>query len=64
MTSPPSQWPDRALGMSVTVLAVAVVLYIAAKLIEAVLTVLVGVAVVGLIGYAGWTIHRFRQSRW
>lgn len=64
MTGPPSQWPDRALGMSVTVLAIAVVLYIAAKLIEAVLSILLGVAVVGLVGYAGWTIYRFKQSRW
>ena len=50
--------------MSVRVLAIAVVLYIAAKLIESVLSVLVGVAVVGLVGYAGWTIYRFNQSRW
>lgn len=64
MTSPPSQWPDRALGMSVTVLAIAVALYIAARLIEAVLPVLVGVAVVGLVGYAAWAVYRFRQSRW
>ncbi len=64
MTSPPSQWPDRALGMAVTVLAIAVVLYIAAKLIEAVLTLLIGVAVVGLVIYAAWAVHRFHQSRW
>ena len=64
MRTPPSQWPDRALGLAVTVLAIAVVLYIAARLIEAVLSVLVGAALVALLGYAGWTIHRFRQSRW
>ncbi len=64
MTTPPSQWPGRALGLSVTVLAIALALYLAARLIEAVLSVLVGAAVVVLVGYAGWTIHRFRQSRW
>jgi hypothetical protein len=47
-----------------TLLATAVVLYIAAKLIVAVLPVLIGVAFAGLIGWAIWSLHRFRQSRW
>ncbi len=39
MTTPPSHWPDKAMSLAVTVLAVAVMLYIAARLIEAVLPV-------------------------
>lgn len=42
-TSPP-RWGDRARNLAATILAVAVMLYVAARLIEAVLPVLVGVA--------------------
>jgi hypothetical protein len=64
MTPPPSHWPDKAMSLAVTVLAVAVMLYIAARLIEAVLPVLIVVGVVGLVCFAGWSFYRFRQSRW
>jgi hypothetical protein len=46
------------------VLAVAVMLDIAARLIEAVLPVLIVVGAVGLVCFAGWSFYRFRQSRW
>lgn len=58
------RWLDGLLRIAMTLLATAVVLYIAAKLIVAVLPVLVGVGIVGLIGWAIWSLHRFRQSRW
>ncbi len=64
MTTPPSHWPDKALGLALTVLAMAVILYIAARLIEAVLPVLLGVGLVALLGFGGWSIYQFRKSRW
>lgn len=64
MSSPPSRWLDGLLRMALTVLAVALVLYIAAKLIIAVWPVLLGMGVVALLGFAGWSIYQFRRSRW
>jgi xanthine/uracil permease len=64
MSTPPSRWLDGLLRMALTVLAIAVVLYIAARLIVAVLPVLIGMGVVALLGFAGWSFYRFRQSRW
>lgn len=61
---PPSRWREGAVNLAVTVLAVAVMLYVAAKLIIAVLPVLIVVGVVGLFGFAGWSIYQFRKSRW
>jgi xanthine/uracil permease len=60
----PSRWSDRLLSLTLTVLAVAVMLHIAARLIVAVLPVLVGMGVVVLLGFAGWSFYRFQQSRW
>lgn len=65
MTGPaPSGWRDSALRWAWTVLAVALMLYVAARLILAVLPVLIVVGVVVLIGFAGWSIYQFRRSRW
>jgi xanthine/uracil permease len=64
MTTPPSRWREGALNLAVTVLAIALMLYIAARLIMAVLPVLIGVGIVGLVGFACWSFYRFRQSRW
>lgn len=64
MTTPPSRWSDRLLGPALTVLAVALMLHIAARLIVAVLPVLIGMVVVVLLGFAGWSFYRFRRSRW
>lgn len=64
MTTPPSHWPDKAMSAAVTVLVVAVMLYIAAKLIVAVLPVLIGAGIVALLGFGGWSIYQFRKSRW
>jgi hypothetical protein len=52
------------MSLALTFLAIAVVLYIAARLIEAVLPVLIGGGSVALIGYGGWSIYQFRRSRW
>jgi hypothetical protein len=52
VTAPPSQWPDKAMSLALKVLAIAVVLYIAARLILAVLPVLIavgGVVVIGIV---------------
>lgn len=64
MTSPPSQWSDKAVSLALKVLAVALILYVAARLIEAVLPVLIGAAIVALLGFAGWSLYQFRRSRW
>jgi hypothetical protein len=52
------------MNLAVTVLAVAVMLYIAARLIVAVLPVLIGLGLVALLGFVGWSIYQFRRSRW
>ena len=52
------------MNLAVTVLAVAVMLYIAARLIVAVLPVLIGAGIVALLGFVGWSIYQFRKSRW
>jgi hypothetical protein len=64
VTTPPSRWREGALNLAVTVLAVALMLYVAARLIVAVLPVLIVAGVVGLVGFVGWSIYQFRQSRW
>jgi hypothetical protein len=45
-------------------LAIAVALYIAVRLIEAVAGVLIGIAVVGAVSYAGWLWRARRRSEW
>jgi type IV secretory pathway TrbL component len=64
MTTPPSHWPDKAMHLALTVLAIAVILYIAARLIVAVWPVLAIIASVILIIFVGWSIYQFRTSRW
>ncbi len=64
MTVPPSRWRDAALNVAGTVLAVALMLYVAARLIMAVLPVLIGIGILGLVGFTGWSIYQFRKSRW
>jgi hypothetical protein len=63
MRTPPSQWPGRLLALALTVLAVAVALYAAARLIVAVLPVLLGAAAVGLLGVAAYSAFRSRTPR-
>lgn len=64
MTTPPSHWSDRAMRLAVIALAIAVMLHIAAQLVASVWPVLLGVALVVLVGFAGWTIYQARKSRW
>ena len=64
MTTPPSRWRDSVLSLAVTVLAIALMLYAAARLIIAVLPVLMVVSVIVLLGFAGWSVYQFRKSRW
>lgn len=64
MKSSPSGWLDRLLGLALTILAVAVMLHIAARLIVAVLPVLIVMGVVVLLGFAGWSFYRFHKARW
>jgi hypothetical protein len=64
MTTPPSRWRESALNLAVTALAIALMLYVAARLIIAVLPVLIVVGVIVLLGFTGWSICQFRKSRW
>lgn len=64
MTSPPSDWFGALVHFALRLLAIALVLYMTARLIEAVLPVLIGIGAVGVIGFAGWSIYQFRRSRW
>jgi xanthine/uracil permease len=64
MTTPPSHWLDNVLRMAFTVLAIALILYVAARLILAVLPVLIGLGVLILLGFSCWSIYQFRKSRW
>jgi hypothetical protein len=52
------------MNLAVTVLAIAVMLDIAARLILAVLPVLIVVGGIVLVGFAGWSVYQFRKSRW
>ena len=64
MTVPPSRWRDEALNLAVRVATIALLLYISARLILAVLPVLLIVGGIVLLGFAGWSIYQFRKSRW
>ena len=64
MTTPPSRWREGALNLAVTALAIALMLYVAARLIIAVLPVLIVVGVIVLLGFTGWSIYQFRKARW
>jgi hypothetical protein len=64
MTTPPSRWRDSAVNLAVSILAIALMLYVAARLILAVLPVLIAGGVVVLIIYAGGSIYQVRKSRW
>jgi hypothetical protein len=52
------------MNLAVSALAIALMLYVAAHLIIAVLPVLIVVGVIVLFGFAGWSIYQFRKSRW
>jgi xanthine/uracil permease len=64
MTTPPSRWRDSAMNLAVSALVIAVMLYVAARLIMAVLPILIALAVVALLGFAGWSLYQYRKSRW
>jgi hypothetical protein len=55
---------DRLLGFAFTVLAIAVMLYAAARLIVAVLPVLIGLGVVAVVLFLSWAAYQFWRSRW
>jgi type IV secretory pathway TrbL component len=64
VTTPPTRWRDSAMNMAWTVFAIAVLLYVAARLILAVLPVLLIVGGVVFVGFVGWSIYQFGKSRW
>jgi len=60
----PSNWQSSAKGVAATALVVAIALYIAVHLIEAVAPVLIGIGVVLAIAYAAVIVGRRRRSHW
>jgi hypothetical protein len=60
----PSRWTDRLLGVAFTILVVAVMLDVAARLIVAVLPVLIGVGAVVIVLFLSWSAYQFWRSRW
>jgi NADH:ubiquinone oxidoreductase subunit 6 (subunit J) len=53
-----------ALHLAGTALAVALLLYLAVKLILAVLPLLIAFGAVGLVGLIGWSVHSRHRSGW
>jgi hypothetical protein len=64
MTAPPSRWREGALNLAENILAIALMLYVAGRLIMAVLPILIGVGAVALLGCAAWVGYQFWRSRW
>lgn len=64
MTTPPSRWRDSAMNLAVSALAIALMLYVAARLIIAVLPVIIVAGAIGLLVFVGWSIYQSRKSRW
>jgi hypothetical protein len=60
----PGNWQASAKGIAATVLLVAIGLYLAVRLIEAVATVLIVLAAVGALAYIVVLFVRYRRSRW
>jgi hypothetical protein len=64
MTNPSSRLRDSAINLAITIFAVALALNLAARLIIAVLPVLIVMGVIVLLGFSGWSIYQYRKSRW
>jgi hypothetical protein len=60
----PKSLIDRLVKLAMSALVIAVAIYFAACLIEAVAGVLIGIAVIALIVYAGWLWREHRRSEW
>jgi hypothetical protein len=61
---PPYRWRDAAFRLTMSVLSIALMLYIAARLVIAVLPVLIVAGTAVLVGFVGWSVYQFRRSRW
>ena len=57
-------WQTSAKRFATTALVVAIALYVAVHLIEAVAPVLLVVAAVGSVIYSAVLVARYRRSRW
>jgi Na+(H+)/acetate symporter ActP len=59
-----TNWREKGSRLAFSLLAAAVALYFAARLIEAVAPVLIVLTIAGLVLSAAWHIHRARRSGW
>jgi hypothetical protein len=65
VTAPnPNGWQTTARGVATTVLLVAIALYVAVRLIEAVAQVLIALAAAGAFAFVVALIVHYRRSRW
>lgn len=65
MTAPtPGNWQASAKGLAATALLVALGLYLAVRLIEAVATVLIVIVAVAAFAYLVLLFVRYKRSRW
>jgi hypothetical protein len=64
MTGPSSGLRNKAVNLAITIFAVALALNLAARLIIAVLPVLIAAGGIALLAFVGWSIYQFRKSRW
>jgi len=60
--SGPPQWRSTVWNAALTLLASAVALYVAATLIKDVMPVLIGGAIMLIVGYGLWRVHRHRDG--
>lgn len=63
-TPPPSDWLGTLQRVAGRLLVVALMLYVAARLLASVWPVLLVIGVVVFVGFGAWTFYQFRKSRW
>jgi type IV secretory pathway TrbL component len=59
-----SHWRESALNLAVTVFVIALALNLAARLILAVLPVLIVIAGIAMLGFLLWSTYQHWRSRW
>ncbi len=60
----PKRFTDRLFGVTMTILGAALALYVAVRLLESIVGILVSAAAIGLCAYVAWIVYQRRQSDW
>jgi hypothetical protein len=61
---PPTRWSDRLPRLGSRILVVGLMLYLAVKLILAVLPFVIAFGAVGLVAFVGWSVYSRHRSGW